>query len=574
MPYPSKNNQAVNKQYVDSEISKISGSSDNNFVKKDGDKMTGPLIIPQDQYPIQGDLNKVISYETQREIFLSKKEGGKMEQPIDMNGHSIDNLKSPTADDNACTKGYADTNFLNRLTGGQIGGDLDMRGHSIKYLKLDNSDSAAARVAELNLKADSSDLNDYFKLDGTKAMTGNLNMNNHSIQNVKDPVNEYDNINKKYVDNKVNSKADSSDLNDYLKLDGMKAMTGNLNMNNHSIQNVKDPVNEYEAANKSYIDNSLVQQAHSPKNILDFIMKDVNQTSSEYGIEIDKIDDYDNSFHTYNKKVIFLRLIKDGNNYRARIGYNIFQLIDKSKNKFYTAVIEWLTTDNNAWSKMEIFHNITSGSITSNQTRKFEDGKGLYYTRSIVQFEVMAISSAPLYLFSTIHIDGVNPTYPAKFTEVYNIIYGIDGEHKAISSQVYDFHNTYDIKNNKMTMNVDLDMNNKSITNVPMSMSGYIFINGVVDQRKYFTIYSNITLRLREIKIGFIRIHGSSLTSDNSDILKIMDTLDNETRYNFRFPKFSGFTIITINRYFRRVNSIQLQNSTNVGFEIGYNLFR
>ena len=38
--------------------------------------------------------------------------------------------------------------------GGQIGGDLDMRGHTIKYLKLDNTDSAAARVAELNLKAD------------------------------------------------------------------------------------------------------------------------------------------------------------------------------------------------------------------------------------------------------------------------------------------------------------------------------------------------------------------------------------------------------------------------------------
>ena len=186
VPNPTKNDQAVNKQYVDSEISKISGAS--NYVKKDGDTMTGSLIVPKDDYPIQGDLNKVISYESMRGIFLSKREGGKILQPIDMNGFTIDNVPLPTAPDHCSSKGYVDNNFLNRLTGGQIGGDLDMRGHTIKYLKLDNTDHSAARVAELNLKADKSDLDDYFKLDGTKVMTGNLNMNNNRIQNLPFPI--------------------------------------------------------------------------------------------------------------------------------------------------------------------------------------------------------------------------------------------------------------------------------------------------------------------------------------------------------------------------------------------------
>ena len=123
VPNPTKNDQAVNKQYVDSEISKISGAS--NYVKKDGDTMTGSLIVPKDDYPIQGDLNKVISYESMRGIFLSKREGGKMLQPIDMNGFTIDNLPLPTAPDHCSSKGYVDNNFLNRLTGGQIGGDLE-----------------------------------------------------------------------------------------------------------------------------------------------------------------------------------------------------------------------------------------------------------------------------------------------------------------------------------------------------------------------------------------------------------------------------------------------------------------
>ena len=82
VPTPTIDGHASNKAYVDNEISKISDASDNsNYVKKSGDTMLGSLIVPKDNYPVQGDLNKVISYEAQREIFLSKKEGGRMEAP-------------------------------------------------------------------------------------------------------------------------------------------------------------------------------------------------------------------------------------------------------------------------------------------------------------------------------------------------------------------------------------------------------------------------------------------------------------------------------------------------------------
>ena len=445
--------------------SQIEGYVSTNYVKKTGDTMTGPLIIPKDSFPIQGDLNKVISYELQREVFLSKKEGGRMEQPIDMNGFSIDNLKAPISDDNPTTKGYADNNFLNRLTGGSVGGDLDLRGHTIKYLKFDKDDHAAARVAELNLKADKSDLDDYIKLDGSKAMMGNLNMNNNRINNLPFPASLNEPTTLGFV-NQLNNNL----FGLYLDLEGVRKMKGDLNMDNHMITNVKTPLNDSDAVTKGYLDTHSIQPSHPLKNVFEYIMNDVNQTSSEYGIVVDKIDNHNDSFHSYNKKVIYLKLLKDGNNYRARIGYNIFKLIDKSKDKYYTAVIEWLTTDNNAWNKMQIFNNITSGSIISNQTRKFEDGKGLYYTRSIIQFEVMAISTAPLYLLSTIHIDGVNPTYPAKFSEVYNIIYGIDGSHTAISPEVYNQHKAFEIDKTKMKMLVPLDMNGKQLMNVNLNL--------------------------------------------------------------------------------------------------------
>ncbi|MCV6577190.1 MAG: hypothetical protein OIF58_15810, partial [Cohaesibacter sp.] len=134
--------------YVDNKIQELV-IDHSNFVARSGDTMTGSLIVPKDNYPVQGDLNKVISYEAQREIFLSKKEGGRMEQPIDMGGFTIENLKSPTAADHATSKVYVDN--------------------------------------KVNSKADTSDLDDYLKLDGTKAMMGGLNMNNNRITRLPDP---------------------------------------------------------------------------------------------------------------------------------------------------------------------------------------------------------------------------------------------------------------------------------------------------------------------------------------------------------------------------------------------------
>ena len=194
VPTPTIDGHASNKAYVDNEISKISDASDNsNYVKKSGDTMSGSLIVPKDNYPVQGDLNKVISYETQREIFLSKKEGGKMLQPIDMNGFTIDNLPLPTANDHACNKTYVDT-------------------------KVDS-------------KADTSDLNDYLKIDGSKLMSGNLNMDNNRIYKLPDPQLADEPTTLGYI-----TQLNNNLFNSYLDLKGTKKMEGNLNMNNNLIQ--------------------------------------------------------------------------------------------------------------------------------------------------------------------------------------------------------------------------------------------------------------------------------------------------------------------------------------------------
>ena len=73
VPKATKDTHAVNKKYVDNEFWGLR-LEHAGFVLKCGDTMSGDLIIPKESYPVRGDLNKVINYSTQRDIFLSKKE--------------------------------------------------------------------------------------------------------------------------------------------------------------------------------------------------------------------------------------------------------------------------------------------------------------------------------------------------------------------------------------------------------------------------------------------------------------------------------------------------------------------
>ena len=108
----------VDKGYVDGKIAKV--------VKKTGDVLTGDLILPHDNYPVQGNTNKAVSYETHREIFLSRKESFPMETDINMNNNFIQNVATPTTSHQGANKGYCDYNFLNRQKGGRIMGSLSM----------------------------------------------------------------------------------------------------------------------------------------------------------------------------------------------------------------------------------------------------------------------------------------------------------------------------------------------------------------------------------------------------------------------------------------------------------------
>ena len=511
VPTPTIDGHASNKAYIDNEISKISDAlDDSNYVKKSGDTMSGSLIVPKDNYPIQGDLNKVISYETQREIFLSKREGGKMLQPIDMNGFSIDNLPLPTAVDHASTKGYTDN-------------------------KVDS-------------KADKSDLNDYMKLDGSKVMTGTLNMNNNRITNLPSPYLSTEPATKDYVTTVMNHLPSL-----FVDRQGKSKMLGNLQMDGNRITGLTNsPNDDDEATNKKYVDSQIskanIKPSHTPKNVFKYLMEDVNEWSTEYNVKVENFSDLTESPHSWNKRVLNIIPIKDGANYRFRLGLQIFQLIT---NQTYSLIIELFNRDYKTWERQETYINGTGVWVENSNTTKFQHRYGssgdLYYTKTLVKFKKTS-DSAPVFIYFTIHYDdrgGDMSTYQKDFkNQVYILAYGIDGLSDHVDSMVYDAHQAFELDKTKMKMLIPLDLNNKKIINISNDSDvTKINLYGMVDKRRFFTAFT-MPIEFNKVRIVNIKLLNTIKTRSKKDVINFYITSSSIIKYQFTFPDHPAYIYI------------------------------
>ena len=153
----------------------------------------------------------------------------------------------------------------------EVGADLDMKGFAIQNMKVTpgNDTSATSRKYDdrkIATKADKTLLASYVKKDSPE-VSADLDMKGFAIKNMKvTPVNDASATSRKYVDGKLNTKADKNDLNDYLKLDGTSQMQGNLQMNNNRITRLPEPQLGDEAATKNYV---LTTMNHLPNLFLD-----------------------------------------------------------------------------------------------------------------------------------------------------------------------------------------------------------------------------------------------------------------------------------------------------------------
>ena len=319
----TNNDDVVTKQYIDSEIAKIPIIDASKFVAISGDTMTGSLVVPKDNYPVHGDLNKVISYESQREIFLSKKEGGRMEQHIDMGGSNIVNLKSPTASNHASNKVYVDNSVKNKA-------DLSKTTTQTFQGRIQVPDFDPSSHSEsdiVNLK----NINDTF-----------LNKNKGGV--MKNPI----------------------------------TFLSSLPNNQKQINNLGTPRYNSSAANKSYVDETLAQShidSSNKKNALKYLL-DADESSSENNIVVIGISDFAQSPHK-NKLAYKVGLQKNpnSNDYQSKIGFNLYPL---SIGKF-TSVLEYYPQGPH--TNIQLSAQATTANIHKTIQKSFSD-----HVKILVQF--------------------------------------------------------------------------------------------------------------------------------------------------------------------------------------------
>ena len=417
----------ADKDYVDFEITKQNALINNTFVKKTGDQMSGDLILPHDNYPVQGNTNKVINYESQREIFLSRLESFPMQADINMNNNFIQNVATPTSSHQVTNKGYCDYNFLNRQKGG--------------------------------------------------VLMGPLSMNRNDLTGIPDtPKFGFSAVNKNYVDGeiaKIPQSGGNVDTSSFVKLDGSRAMTGNLNMYNHKIENLNTPTNFTDAVNKQYIDETLLKShliSSEVENAFKYL-SDQDESSSERNIVVHGITIFNGSPHKKNKKAYNADLIYTIGlqYYDSKIGINLYSLpIGK-----YTVIMEYYFSED---INIKIYIEATHALINDHQLTNFPN-----YKKILVQINRQ--SKIPDYLFFTITGNGTTSTNP----EVYLIFYGIKGWHNNIPQEIYDHTletGMFEYDNGNMKLYHNIDANNNKIIN----LDGGIDNNDAVNMEQFNSI--------------------------------------------------------------------------------------
>ena len=281
-------------------------------------------------------------------------------------------------------------------------------------------------------------------LDGKVNVGNMIDMKGERITNLGNPQTFTDAISANFVQNL---------LGNYLNTGG-GTMSGQIDMGGNKIIGLTFPTAHTDAATKEYVDRKFISPSGSMKNVFQYIMNDVNETASEFGITVLGILDFPQSPHLLNKKAIKFQMgleTNDSTRYYSRLGLDFYKLPEGE----YTLVVEFFHPTN---SNIEL--NCLSTTINVNHQIAGSTGKAW---KNIVQLS-KNVTTTPEYLMvdmkCAVDQDSSNNVG-------WLIVWGVSGFHSDVPSSVYD--QPFVFETGKMVMETDLDLNGKRLLNFPKS---------------------------------------------------------------------------------------------------------
>ena len=255
---------------------------------------------------------------------------------FDFGDNKITKVGNGTQSTDVVNKGYVDTELFAKPNVNQVvlrDGSQDMTGNlNMSQNKITNLKKASSGTDAVNWSQMLEEQRKYLHSTGG-TMQGDINLNQNSIYNIKNVSNDTSAVNKAYVDQKVSQAGGSVDLTPYLKKDGSIAMTDNFDLGNHRIINIKNATHNQDAVtlkqvndafstisteNNKYTDQKIAESHISThenrKNVLAYAMDD-GEFTEDAGIQDVNLIDFNDMPHKTNKKAFSMKVQRtnDGN---------------------------------------------------------------------------------------------------------------------------------------------------------------------------------------------------------------------------------------------------------------------
>ena len=287
LPDPVNDKDAVTKEYVDTTTIPLLKLVQTKYNTKGDIDMGGQFTVLNVKTPIDDnhitDKKYVDEMDNLKSAFSLKSGGYEAKGAIFMKKNKLGGLQEPTQDGEATTKKYVDdlvTNqFIDENDNIAFGRDVDMEGNKIFALPEPDQDSDPATKKYVD------DLqNQYIDKRGNIKFGRNINLDNKRIFALKDPKKDYEATNKKYVDDSITKRLQEekdkflpkdpatkeyvdeaikqvaggdilvSKEGVFIKANGHYRATAPLDIDNHKMENLPEPLEDGDAVNKKYVD--------------------------------------------------------------------------------------------------------------------------------------------------------------------------------------------------------------------------------------------------------------------------------------------------------------------------------
>ena len=244
---PTNDGEAATKKYVDDTTKNLFIDENDNIafglnVDMEGNQILGLPEPVQDEEP--ATKKYVDDLQTQ---YIDKRGNVKFDRSINVGNNRIFSLKDPKKDYEATNKKYVD-DTINKRIQEEKDNFLPQDPATKEYV-----DEAIKQVAGGDILVSKEGV--FIKANGHYRATAPLDIDNHKMENLPDPVDEKDAVNKKYIDGIVENLTLKQGL--IRENGGFNLVDSYINMNFHNIRNVGLPKDEADAVPRRFVDNMI-----------------------------------------------------------------------------------------------------------------------------------------------------------------------------------------------------------------------------------------------------------------------------------------------------------------------------